>query len=87
MKQALCTFLGQAAVGGVLGFFLGFATMFAAGIQAEISAWQDALVEAGLAQYCPLDGEWAWLNECVDGKAPPFRRQPIEHFITIGKEP
>lgn len=28
--------------------------------------WQRATVDRGLALYCPLDGQWAWLGECKE---------------------
>ena len=26
--------------------------------------WQVETVQRGLAQYCPMTGEWAWIGEC-----------------------
>jgi hypothetical protein len=28
--------------------------------------WQKQTAERGLAIYCPLNGEWAWIGECSD---------------------
>ena len=26
--------------------------------------WRSDLAERGYAQYCPIDGRWAWKDEC-----------------------
>lgn len=46
----------MAVVGLVLGLALGMT-----GISSE---WRADTIERGLAQYCPLTGEWAWVGEC-----------------------
>lgn len=30
--------------------------------------WQEQAIERGYAQFCPLDGEFAWNGECADAK-------------------
>lgn len=42
--------------GLIAGMFIG------AGIIS--SEWKAGAIERGLAQYCPLTGEWAWVGEC-----------------------
>lgn len=38
----------------------------AIGAGRQQTAWQKSTVERGLALYCPLDGEWAWIGECKE---------------------
>jgi hypothetical protein len=45
-----------------------FIVVMSAGISSSIARdnWQKQTTERGLAIYCPLDGEWAWIGECSD---------------------
>jgi len=36
------------------------------GADRQQTAWQKATVERGLALYCPMDGQWAWVGECKE---------------------
>ena len=51
--------------GAVLMFILlaGWG-IFEAGRYAEREEWRAELVERGLAEHCPSDGRWAWMDEC-----------------------
>lgn len=53
--------------GFIRGFFLG--TLAGLGLSMIIAVsidlrYQEGSISRGYAQYCPLDGEWAWKGEC-----------------------
>jgi hypothetical protein len=57
-------FFVSAVVGFIMGLLFG---LFSTGILAIIIAensWREKIVERGLAQYCPMTGDWAWIGEC-----------------------
>lgn len=55
-----------AAVGIFVGMVFGLGLTFPLGVTFERGGWQQTTVERGLAQYCPLNGEWAWKGECEE---------------------
>jgi len=57
-------FLTSGRFGFLAGFVLGLIPMFIAGMYLENDHWHLELIQRGLAQYCPLTGEWAWKGEC-----------------------
>ena len=57
-------FFESAVVGFIMGLLFG---LFSTGILALIiteTSWREEIVERGLAQYCPMTGDWAWIGEC-----------------------
>lgn len=57
-------FVVNGVTGAVFGLAFGLVTMLFAGVSVSDSNWHRELIERGLAQYCPVDGEWAWKGEC-----------------------
>ena len=60
---------------------LGFAVLFGVGCllgsNAANTRWELETVSRGVAIYCPLDGSWAWNDEC---KAPLWKWEPKEQM-------
>ena len=55
--------------------FIALVIAFAAGLSSSLittevtqDKWQEQAIERGYAQFCPLDGEFAWNGECEDEK-------------------
>jgi hypothetical protein len=43
-----------------LTMLIGFST----GHREASRAYKSGAIERGYAQYCPADGDWAWVGEC-----------------------
>ena len=61
----------------VLSFFAVIAVGFFLGRSATNTSWELEAVSRGVAIYCPLDGSWAWNDEC---KAPLWKWEPKEQM-------
>ena len=47
-----------------LGFCFGVMMFAVASWGVTNDLWKRDTVDRGLALYCPMDGEWAWVGEC-----------------------
>jgi hypothetical protein len=56
MKDEFAFVVAFLALGAIAGGALSF------GLTTEL--WRIDTVTRGLAIYCPLDGDWAWIGEC-----------------------
>lgn len=48
----------------VVGVSLGLIAGFILGLFPTVAGWKQETVNRGYAQYCPMDGQWAWKGEC-----------------------
>ena len=50
------------------GFFIGFFALFSliVVIATPNSAWQGKVIDRGYGLYCPSDGNFAFVGECLD---------------------
>ena len=57
-------FIGGAFAGFLIGLLFGLLLTFSVGLQVTNNLWKAETTERGLAMYCPINGEWAWIGEC-----------------------